>query len=270
MDRKYDVLSVGDRSNPAVQIVNYRLPVEFKSKIANRQSQIRASAFTLVELLVVIGIITILMAILLTALSKARRQADRIYCASNMRQIGIALISYANDHKVFPPSGTARGWLAWEKSDTLTIQDSLIVPYLGGRFKPELFLCPNDPGTRRRLGIFPYSYTVNLAICDGSGSKNPVRINQIKDPSQKILFIDESAATIRDDRWFPMSPWVGPRESIHLLSVRHDRNGEYPEERNPGRGNVIFADGHHEFFWRGDTFDPKYQHPRWPKYGNID
>ena len=64
----------------------------------NRQALTRR-AFTLVELLVVIGIIALLIAILMPALSRSRKHANMIACQSNLRQIGTFLVMYAMDNK---------------------------------------------------------------------------------------------------------------------------------------------------------------------------
>src|SRR5687767_431590 len=65
----------------------------------------RRRGFSLVELLTVIGIIALLLALLMPALSEARRNAQGVQCASNMRQLTTAMISYASEFRgKFPPN----------------------------------------------------------------------------------------------------------------------------------------------------------------------
>src|SRR6266498_52288 len=91
----------------------------YLSRVNDKATSRRRPAFTLVELLVVIGIIALLIAILLPALSKARKQANTVKCLAQHKQLMSAFLLYANQWK---------GAIPWTNWDAATAVQS---PYAG-------------------------------------------------------------------------------------------------------------------------------------------
>jgi prepilin-type N-terminal cleavage/methylation domain-containing protein/prepilin-type processing-associated H-X9-DG protein len=219
--------------------------------------RIRQAGFTLVELLVVIGIIALLIAILLPVLGKAREQANSVACLSNLRQIGQALQMYTNQNKDrFPAPAWINDpepddWVYWQKDRN--INDSALAPYM--TMSPKVLRCPSDEYETHMQTIgsstdptdkYTFSYTLNESICNHVNRVNrqPILVrSQIRHSSNKILVVDESSTTIDDGCWYSVGgAAVGSTRNV--ISIRHNKAAESTTDQHAGWGNVAYADGH--------------------------
>ncbi|MEM7808001.1 MAG: prepilin-type N-terminal cleavage/methylation domain-containing protein [Planctomycetota bacterium] len=171
--------------------------------------------FTLVELLVVIGIIALLVSILLPTLSKARQSAASVACLSNLRQIGVAIIGYTADHNSQLPFAVVQPLLAdgtaYNDAGTGTDWPILISDYLGltqedptwaaGGEVTEAFQCPSappyiDPDARTQYSAHPalmpnITLAVNPMKAPHSGvSRTPYKITSIESNAERALVWD--------------------------------------------------------------------------------
>jgi prepilin-type N-terminal cleavage/methylation domain-containing protein len=130
-------------------------------RLTNDIAELQNDGFTLVELLVVISVIGLLMGILLPALNKVRGSANRTYCMSNLRQIGVAMRSYLDDNRDIFPLCCAYPW------DITNVNDPDYLPpitkFLGPILKePKVFICKADtkatPPYHLRTGNTSYWY----------------------------------------------------------------------------------------------------------------
>jgi len=194
----------------------------------------KLAAFTLVELLVVIGIIAILVSILLPSLAKARNQANSVKCASNMRQLYMACAMFAGENKDHLPRpsivGSDRPTIPEVDRTTVFAQEDLpgkpaasgradlkigalwrYIPGIDARRK--VILCPSDNGEKTQGGgpvssgeERNFSYSWNAYITDpndqqrGGGKRLlGIQLGRVRNPGDKIMICEELAP---NDGWW--------------------------------------------------------------------
>ncbi len=250
----------------------------------------RQQAFTLVELLVVMGIIAVLVGLLLPSLRNARFAAERILCSSNMRQLGLAIQMYAtNNRGYFPrPAGnglqTPEDWLYWQdnRPPSQPLAASPLLKYLGTEAASRrLLMCPGDdgsgrlrqnggasPGSQGNGGPYPFSYSLNA--CLGIPNESTIapraqKLSQVKNPSDVVMWVCETAETL-DDGFAILAPLSG---GDNLISNRHDRSIVAYSDPNLDpriqfpklRGLVAMVDGNVQFLPRSYVQDLRRIHP---------
>jgi prepilin-type N-terminal cleavage/methylation domain-containing protein/prepilin-type processing-associated H-X9-DG protein len=218
----------------------------------------RIRAFTLVELLVVIGIIGVLVSILLPALSKARDTAATLKCLSNCRTIGTAMVMYSNEHKGYLPYPTT----AFGEEQ---LWFRAIDPYLGAKIDPSRATGTGMNAATRGFAAYKQdpiweTFPDNAHTATSQGtikeSSRTLKMNtHIRRATGQAKITDLKFSTefvmIGDSTAYDIIPAEGVGDLSHFsmqISESDNVNDAYPYMRHKKNTacNIAFIDGHAE------------------------
>ncbi len=142
--------------------------------------QTRQSAFTLIELLVVIAIIAILAAILFPVFARARENARRSSCQSNLKQIGLGILQYTQDYDELMPARYNNITGSWRQ---------VVQPYVKST---QLFACPSNPNNAQDAD----GATVTRPAVKRSYAANPHLLRDSSEPARSLAFFNSVSTRI--------------------------------------------------------------------------
>ena len=161
----------------------------------HRDERERRAAFTLIELMTVIGIIAVLLALLMPSLISARKTARTITCASNVRQITTALINYSIEFRgAFPPNSREIDQY-WFNDHILGRYIKSAVPMIDGTIAGGVLVCPADLEDTIRsysMNLFASSYVSTPVVAALQGPDPPGKLFKAgaKESSSLLLVIE--------------------------------------------------------------------------------